>query len=66
MPLLLNVLLGTPEYTQFPGFAQASEDLLANVLYCVYVALCPLIWMFFGQNPKNLNPSLRVVAQERF
>ena len=66
LPLLFNVLLGTPEYTQFPGFAQASEDLLTNVLYCVYVALCPLIWMFFGQNPKNLNPSLRVVAQERF
>jgi hypothetical protein len=53
LPLLLDVLLGPPEYRREPGFALACSDLLTSYVYCAYVSLVPLLWSFtaIGSSP---------------
>ena len=38
-PLIADSVMGAPEFSRFPRFAQASEDHAATDLYCVYLAL---------------------------
>lgn len=43
-PLLLDVVLGMPEYKNRPGFYLASRDSLTSIIYSVFVAIVPFFW----------------------
>jgi hypothetical protein len=40
-PLLLDVLLGYPNLTTFPGFHLSQDDILTSVIYCIFSAVVP-------------------------
>jgi len=44
IPLGIDIIYGTPSYSQQPGFAFASQDLYVRFIYCVFVFIVPLIW----------------------
>lgn len=44
LPLLLDVVVRQPYYSMQPGFAVASADHMTGYIYCVYVALIPVLW----------------------
>ncbi|AFY54695.1 hypothetical protein Riv7116_2167 [Rivularia sp. PCC 7116] len=52
IPLLLNFLIGQPDYNRFPGFKLASQDELTSIIYCIYISIIPLFWWFLGRNKK--------------
>ncbi len=45
-PLLLDILLGSPEYRNQPGYYLASSDTTTTSVYCVYVSFVPLLWCY--------------------
>jgi len=47
-PFLLDLLFGTPRYTIYPGFRDASQDLATHILFCLYLSICPVIWWIFS------------------
>lgn len=49
MPLLLDTCLGVPEYNLFPGFGWAAADARTCIIYAIYVAICPMIWLWVGK-----------------
>lgn len=51
VPSILNVLIGHPLYFLYPKF-QLLQDANVDVLYAIYVSVCPLIWWYFGR-PKT-------------
>jgi hypothetical protein len=44
LPLLLDVVIGKPEYSGYPGIAIAANDDRVYLLYSLYVASCPILW----------------------
>ena len=44
VPLACDVLIGRPDYLNHPGFRDASRDTLTSLVYCLYAAICPVIW----------------------
>ncbi|MCA9263632.1 MAG: hypothetical protein KDA60_07270 [Planctomycetales bacterium] len=44
LPLLFDLLFGSPEYLRFPGFYEAAQDETTGVVYCVYMLVCICIW----------------------
>jgi hypothetical protein len=49
LPLLLDELIGQPEYLVFPGFYWATRDIITNYIYCAYMALVPVFWLFLSR-----------------
>jgi oligosaccharide repeat unit polymerase len=61
IPLLLDVLIGRPEYLTRPGFRLAAYDSTTSIIYCVYMVLIPIIWRMVKKkrnNPKKINMRL--------
>lgn len=54
-PLLLDDLIGIPNYTSAPGFVMAAEDKTTAIIYCLYVAWVPLVWLKVGR-PSRSHP----------
>lgn len=50
IPLLMDILLGQPNYDNMPGFSMAVNDELTSLIYDFYVSVCPLIWLKFGKS----------------
>ncbi|MEK3992337.1 hypothetical protein [Robertmurraya sp. FSL R5-0851] len=44
-PLLLDFLIGKPNYYTFPGFRLASRDTLTEYIYSIYLCIIPIIWI---------------------
>lgn len=44
LPLLLDILIGRPDYFRQPGFTLASQNDATSLIYCGYVAVTPVIW----------------------
>ena len=44
LPLLFDLVLGSSAYLAEPGFVYAERDDAVNVIYCLFIALVPLIW----------------------
>lgn len=56
VPLAADVIIGCPEYANYPGFYDASRDGPTSIIYCLYVSSCVLIWWFFGiGNPMEVS-----------
>lgn len=53
LPLLLDETIGHLNYNNEPGFALASADELTNILYCLYIAVVPVIWLWVGKSKVN-------------
>lgn len=51
MPLALDLFTGPPEYRKEPGFYIASRDLPTTLVYCAYIALCPVLWWLIRGTP---------------
>ncbi len=49
VPLLLEVVFGPAAYERFPGFREATRNDTVTIIYCFYVAACPLIWWFVAE-----------------
>jgi hypothetical protein len=47
LPLLFDLVLGSSSYLAQPGFVYADRDDAVNVIYCLFIALVPLIWSGF-------------------
>lgn len=58
LPLLLDFLIGKPDYVTLPGIAEAANDPVTSLLYCLYVGVCPLIW--WGCTRKHVRKSVRL------
>lgn len=55
VPLLLDVLIGQPKYDFFiflENLRIASKDETTFWIYCLYVAIAPLIWWYTGRPKK--------------
>jgi hypothetical protein len=50
VPLLLDHLIGRPDYSLWRGFNIAAADGLTGLAYCFYVAACPIVWWAFGRS----------------
>lgn len=51
IPLLLDEIIGKPEYLNRPGFRLAANDQLTTIVYCLYMMLVPIVWKI--QNRKS-------------
>ncbi|MBN1587261.1 MAG: hypothetical protein JW937_07515 [Candidatus Omnitrophica bacterium] len=49
LPLFLDEIFGRPGYLNKPGFALASADETTGIIYCLYMALVPVILLCFGK-----------------
>jgi hypothetical protein len=50
VPALLNLLIGHPLFFTFTEFE--IEDLTTEMLYSAFVAVCPVIWWYWGRSPE--------------
>lgn len=50
MPLVLTLLMGSPQFDIYPGFRIASHDATTALIYDLYVCLVPLILWRFGRH----------------
>ena len=57
VPLLLDQVVGPPDFHLWPGFDIAAADPQTAVVYCLYVAACPLIWWLLGRTRVRTSPS---------
>ncbi|KAA2398113.1 hypothetical protein ACX16Y_12085 [Bacillus cereus] len=56
VPLILDYLVGQPEYRTRPGFYLASRDEITSYIYAFYISIVPLIWCIFSKSQnKYLN-----------
>jgi hypothetical protein len=53
LPLLFDLVLGSSSYLAEPGFVYAERDDAVNVIYCLFIALVPLIWSGFLRAHKS-------------
>jgi hypothetical protein len=44
-PVFLDVIFGTPDYTYWPGFFEASRDPLVTCVYAVAIVIIPLVFV---------------------
>lgn len=44
LPVILDLMLGSPEYRSQPGFYIANQDSATALVYCGYVSICPVVW----------------------
>lgn len=66
-PLLLDEVIGRPEYFIFPGFYLASRDIVTNYIYCAYMVFIPVFWLFLSRmNKYNFVYSVQNVKEDNF
>ncbi len=58
LPLLFDLVLGSCSYLAEPGFVYAERDEAVNVIYCLFIALVPLLWSGFlrAHNSRHFRP----------
>jgi hypothetical protein len=44
LPVLLDHLIGPPEYHSQPGFAMAADDPTTRAIYALYIIFIPFVW----------------------
>ena len=49
VPLLLDHVIGAPDYLRWPGLDIAAADGPTALVYCLYISVCPLIWWYCGR-----------------
>jgi len=47
--LMLDVILGKPDYATRIGFFVASRDSTTSLIYCFYISIVPVIWWITGK-----------------
>ncbi len=53
LPLLLDEVVGKTDYLRWPGFNLAAADGLTSLVYCLYVAACPVLWWWLGRTRRR-------------
>jgi len=53
LPLLCDLIWGSPSYLEEPGFAYAERDPAVGAIYCLFVAVVPIIWSRFLKTGKT-------------
>jgi hypothetical protein len=67
IPLLLDIVIGTPDYDFFyrlHNLRIVSKDEITFGIYCMYVAVAPLVWWYTGR-PKKVKNSLGSLINNR-
>lgn len=62
-PLILDIVVGRPDYYLQPGFEMAASDPLTSFIYCMYMWAVPLLLWFFGKPAKNHDPIMNLNGQ---
>jgi len=66
LPLLLDLTFGRPRYDTWPTFQYTSADPMTEILYCIFIAACPLAFWNFGgvrrTNPLSSGDIARIAA----
>ncbi|MGW9126051.1 hypothetical protein ACWGPW_13685 [Paenibacillus chitinolyticus] len=52
VPLILDLSLGSPHYGGYKGLRIAANDPNANLIYCLYMCVVPLVFYLFGRAKK--------------
>lgn len=65
LPLLCDLCVGVPDYSRFPGFALAAQDGPSRILYCLYVSICPILWLVTGRPKQRKSGSLGSMLRDR-
>ena len=53
LPLFYDLVLGSPSYLDEPGFVYAERDVAVGVIYCLFIALVPIVWSGFLRTDKT-------------
>lgn len=53
LPLLYDLVLGSASYLDEPGFAYAERDTAVSAIYCLFIAIVPIIWSRFLRRDKS-------------
>jgi hypothetical protein len=66
LPLVYDLVLGAPLYTDEPGFVYAERDVAVSAVYCLFIALVPIIWSrFLRKGTKGDNHSDKALLKLR-
>jgi hypothetical protein len=49
LPLLLDVIVGQPDYATQPGYYRASREVPVALIYCFYVSFVPIVLYLVGR-----------------
>ncbi|WP_342475615.1 hypothetical protein NST70_02140 [Weizmannia sp. FSL K6-0777] len=55
VPVLLDTIIGKPNYTYELGFILSSQDKVTLYIYLLYIFIIPVIWWVTGKNKKRFN-----------
>lgn len=50
IPLLLDIVIGQPTYSRFPGFRMSIDDETTSLIYCLYISAIPPFWWWLGRS----------------
>lgn len=53
IPIILDMVIGQPEYGDKPGFYLSSRDVSTSVIYTIYIGFIPIIWRIFKVKKRN-------------
>lgn len=56
LPLLLDVVVGQPDYEAQPGYYRASREESVALIYCAYVSVVPVIMYLAGRSRGGRDP----------
>src|ERR1700722_13019621 len=66
LALVYDLVLGAPLYTDEPGFVYAERDVAVSAVYCLFIALVPIIWSrFLRKGTKGDNHSDKALLKLR-
>jgi hypothetical protein len=53
MPIFLDFMFGPPDYEFLPGFRDGAASESVNIIYDLFVIVCPVFWWFTGSSPRR-------------
>lgn len=54
IPVILDIVIGRPNYYNSPGFYLASRDEVTSIIYAIYISIIPLIWRIFSKSKSDI------------
>lgn len=64
IPLILDIIIGKPEYVTRPGFYLASRDEMTSLIYCLYLLFIPIIWWLTSKRASIKRSGFNLILNE--
>ncbi|GIP35027.1 O-antigen polysaccharide polymerase Wzy [Paenibacillus sp. J2TS4] len=55
LPLILDLIVGVPNYERHPGFYYSSKDTATRIIYALYIMLAPVIMYKVGKPKESVS-----------